>query len=96
MYVDVGSPFCQEMRIGDFPPQNVTPSLPGNLNGPGGPPLHGAYGHSSGVPPYPNNAFVRPPSAMMGSSDPIHLSAAEIYRQKHEVTATVCTSINHL
>ncbi|KAL7104735.1 hypothetical protein ACP275_07G001500 [Erythranthe tilingii] len=79
----------QEMRTtGDYPPQNVAPSLPVNMNGPGGPPLHGAYGHASVVPPYPNNNFVRPPLAMMGSSDPIHLSAAEIYRQKHEVSAT--------
>ncbi|KAK6160945.1 hypothetical protein DH2020_004326 [Rehmannia glutinosa] len=78
----------QEMRIGDFPSQNVTPSLPGRFTGPGGPPLHGVHGHSSGAPPYPNNAFVRPPLAMMGPSDPTHLSAAEIYRQKHEVTAT--------
>ncbi|KAL0388929.1 UNVERIFIED_CONTAM: DEAD-box ATP-dependent RNA helicase 40 [Sesamum radiatum] len=78
----------QEMRIGDFPPQNATPNHPGRLNGPGGPPLHGVYGHSSGAPPYPNNSFVRPPLTMMGPSDPIHLSAAETYRQKHEVTAT--------
>ncbi|GFP83103.1 dead-box ATP-dependent RNA helicase 40, partial [Phtheirospermum japonicum] len=78
----------QEMRIGDFPSQNVTPSHPGRLNGPGGPPLPGVYGHSSVAPPYPTNAFVRPPLAMMGPSDPMHLSAAEMYRQKHEVTAT--------
>ncbi|KAL6532513.1 hypothetical protein OROGR_014483 [Orobanche gracilis] len=78
----------QEMRIGDFPSQNVTPSHPARLNGPGGPPVPGSYGHSSGAPPYPNNAFVRPPLGMMGPSDSMHLSAEEIYRQKHEVTAT--------
>ncbi|KAG8370581.1 hypothetical protein BUALT_Bualt14G0132000 [Buddleja alternifolia] len=78
----------QEMRIGDFPSQNVTPGLPGRLSGPGGPPLHGVYGHSSGPPPYPNNAFVRPPVPMMGPSDPSHSSEVEVYRKKHEVTAT--------
>ncbi|KAL3617160.1 hypothetical protein CASFOL_038907 [Castilleja foliolosa] len=78
----------QEMRIGDFPSQNVMPSHPGRLNGPGGPPLPGVYGHSSVAPPYTTNAFVRPPLAMMGPSDPMHLSAADMYRQKHEVTAT--------
>lgn len=92
MFGDSDSSFYQELRIGDFPSQNVTPSLPGRLSV--GPPVPGGYAHSSG-PQYPNNAFVRPPLAMMGPSDPIHLSAAEIYRQKHEVTATVCSFINH-
>lgn len=78
------------MRTGDFPSQNVTPSLPGRLNV--GPPVPGGYAHPSGAPQYPNNnAFVRPPLAMMGPSDPSNLSAAEIYRQKHEVSATVCS-----
>ncbi|KAH6831810.1 DEAD box RNA helicase 1 [Perilla frutescens var. hirtella] len=76
----------QDLRIGDFPSQNVAPSLPGRLNV--GPPLPGGYGHSPGGPQYPNNALVRPPVPMMGPSDPINQSAAEIYRQKHEVTAT--------
>ncbi|KAL3812233.1 hypothetical protein ACJIZ3_013501 [Penstemon smallii] len=76
-----------EMRIGDFPSQNVT-SLPGRSSGPGGPPFHGLYGHASGAPPFPSNTFVRPPSSMMGPSDSLHLSAAEVYCQKHEVTAT--------
>lgn len=80
---------CQEVRIGNFPSQNVMSNPPGGLNGPGGPPLHGGYGHSSVAPPYPSNTFVRPPLAMM-RPDSIHLSAADIYRQKHEVTATVC------
>lgn len=79
---------CQDPRIGDFPSQNVAPSLPGRLNT--GPPLPGGFGHSPGVPQYPNTAVVRPPVAMTGPSDPINLSAVEIYRQKHEVTATVC------
>lgn len=79
----------QDSRIGDFPSQNVAPSLPGRLNT--GPPLPGgAFGHSPGVPQYPNTASARPPVAMTGPSDPINLSAAEMYRQKHEVTATVC------
>ncbi|GER51756.1 DEAD-box ATP-dependent RNA helicase, partial [Striga asiatica] len=79
----------QEARMGDFPSQNPPHSLPGRFSGPGGPALPGVvHGHSSGAPTYPNNTFVRPPLSMMGPSDPMHLSAAEIYRQKHEVTAT--------
>lgn len=59
-----------------------------------GPSLPGGFGHSPGGPQFPNTAIVRPPVAMMGPSDPIHLSAAEIYRQKHEVTASVCVLMN--
>lgn len=88
------SSFYQDQRVGDFPSQNVAPSLTGRLNV--GPPLPGGYGHSSGGPQYPNNAFVRPPVAIMGPSDPIHLSAAEVYRQKHEVSATVRSFMYHL
>lgn len=88
------SSFYQDQRVGDFPSQNVATSLPGRLNV--GPPLPGGYGHSSGGPQYPNNAFVRPPVAIMGPSDPIHLSAAEVYRQKHEVSATVRSFMYHL
>ncbi|GER51750.1 DEAD-box ATP-dependent RNA helicase, partial [Striga asiatica] len=79
----------QELRMGDFTSQNAPHSIPGRSNGPGGPALSGVvHGNSSGASPYPNNAVVRPPLSIMGPSDPMHLSAAEIYRQKHEVTAT--------
>lgn len=61
-----------------------------------GPPLPGGFGHSPGGHQFPSTAIVRPPVAMMGPSDSIHLSAADIYRQKHEVTASVCIFMNHL
>ncbi|XP_042055157.1 DEAD-box ATP-dependent RNA helicase 40-like isoform X2 [Salvia splendens] len=77
----------QDPRIGDFPSPNVAPNLPGRLNV-RGPPLPGGFGHSPGGHQFPNTAIVRPPVAMMGPSDSIHLSAADIYRQKHEVTAS--------
>ncbi|KAL1548251.1 RNA helicase [Salvia divinorum] len=77
----------QDPRIGDFQSPNVAPNLPGRLNV-GGPPLPGGFGHSPVGHQFPNTAIARPPVAMMGPSDPIHLSAAEIYRQKHEVTAS--------
>lgn len=88
--VNIVSSFYQEMRIGNLLPAQTGPHhLPGGFNGPGGPPFHGAHGIASGPPPFQNNAFVRPPMPLMGSSDPHNLSA-EVYRQKHEVTATVC------
>ncbi|XP_042050682.1 DEAD-box ATP-dependent RNA helicase 40-like [Salvia splendens] len=77
----------QDPRIGDFPSPNVAPNLPGRLNV-RGPPLPGGFGHSPSGHQFPNTAIVRPPVAMMGPSDSIHLSAADIYRQKHEVTAS--------
>lgn len=54
--------------------------------------MHDIYGHATGGPPFPNNSFMRPPPGIMGPSDAnvIHLSSADVYRQTHEVTATVC------
>lgn len=46
------------------------------------------YNHG---PPFPNSAVVKPP--YVGSTDVCGLSPAEVYRQQHEVTATVCTLI---
>ncbi|XP_022842369.1 DEAD-box ATP-dependent RNA helicase 40 [Olea europaea var. sylvestris] len=77
----------QESRMRDFPPQNVAINLPGQSNSPAGPPMHASYGHATVNPPFPGNSLVRPPG-MMGPSDAIPLSAAEIYREQHEVTAT--------
>uniref|UniRef100_A0A5B6ZCT1 RNA helicase n=1 Tax=Davidia involucrata TaxID=16924 RepID=A0A5B6ZCT1_DAVIN len=79
----------QEMRGSGVPLQNVTPGIAGGLNAVEGPAMHNMYGHSTGGPAFPNNALMRPlPPSIMGSSDAINLSPAEVYRQKHEVTAT--------
>lgn len=81
----------QEMR-GDFPLQSPMPNLPGVMNTVARPSFHDMYGHGTSGPPFPSNSFMRPPAAMVGPSDanPIHLSPADVYRQTHEVTATVC------
>ncbi|XP_057472134.1 DEAD-box ATP-dependent RNA helicase 14 isoform X2 [Actinidia eriantha] len=77
----------QEMRLSGAPLQNVTPGIPGP-NSAVGPALHNIYGHATGGPALPNNALSRPPTMIMESADAINLSPAEVYRQKHEVTAT--------
>ncbi|KAK1400273.1 hypothetical protein POM88_010136 [Heracleum sosnowskyi] len=46
------------------------------------------YNHAHGVPPYSCNPMSGPPSLVMGSPDANNISAAEVYRQKHEITAT--------
>ena len=79
------------MRRGDVHLQNVVPSHPGGLSGVTGPPMHDLYGHATGGPLFPNDSFTRPPPGIIGPSDAnaTHLSPADVYRQKHEVTATV-------
>ncbi|KAL8105518.1 DEAD-box ATP-dependent RNA helicase 40-like [Apium graveolens] len=53
-----------------------------------GPPSQDIYNHAHGVPPYSRNPMSGPPSMVMGSPDANNISAAEVYRQKHEITAT--------
>ncbi|PSR92469.1 DEAD-box ATP-dependent RNA helicase [Actinidia chinensis var. chinensis] len=77
----------QEMRLSGVPLQNVTPGIAGP-NSAVGPALHNIYGHATGGSALPNNVLSRPPTMIMESSDAINLSHVEVYRQKHEVTAT--------
>lgn len=63
---------------------NVSPSLPG------GPTTHNMYGQATGGPPYMNNPMMRANPAVMASPDSMNLSSVDVYRQKHDVTATVC------
>ena len=70
------------------PLQNVTPGHPGGMNAVGGNAMHNMYSHTS---PFSNNAMMRPP--FVGSSGVPDLSPVEVYRQQHEVTATVCILI---
>ncbi|KAG9151892.1 hypothetical protein Leryth_002151 [Lithospermum erythrorhizon] len=78
----------QDMRVGNVPLQNVNPTPTMNFNSSAArPPLPNMYGHAAG-PPFPNDALIRPPATMMGHADGLHQSAADAYRQSHEVTAT--------
>lgn len=47
-------------------------------------------GHAMG-PAFPGLTQTRPPLMTMEPSDVTNLSAVEVYRQQHEVTATVCS-----
>ncbi|KAK3007114.1 hypothetical protein RJ639_016183 [Escallonia herrerae] len=67
---------------------NVSPAVPAGPNSIPGAALHGIYSHPAGGPPFQNNAMMRHPSGIMGSPGAGNLSAVEVYRQKHEVTAT--------
>lgn len=71
------------MRIDSSPFQNVMPSG----NGFSGVPGHGMHNTFNppigGTPPLASNSLARPHVT--------DLSPAEIYRQQHEVTATVCS-----
>ena len=51
---------------------------------------HNMYNHGSGGPSLSNNALMGPPH--IGASDVTNMSPVEVYRQQHEVTATVCIS----
>lgn len=70
-----------DMRSGGHPHQNLSPNIPG------GPPSHNMYGQPGG-PPFQNNAMMRPNPAVMASPDAMNLSSVDVYRQKHDVTAT--------
>jgi ATP-dependent RNA helicase DDX5/DBP2 len=78
------------MRIGNSPFQNNVPIGNGSgvtvnaMSNMFTPPIGGG-----GPSPLSSNSFTRPPYG--GSSDVTDLSAAELYCQQHEVTASVCT-----
>lgn len=74
----------QEMKSGGPLPQNVSPNLHG------GPTSHNMYGQPTGGPQYMNNPMMRANPAVMASPDAMNLSSVDIYRQKHDVTASVC------
>ncbi|KAL6970190.1 RNA helicase [Sarracenia purpurea var. burkii] len=78
----------QDMKMDSTPLQNVTPGIVGGPNAVAGPAMHEIYGHTTGGPTFPNNALMRPPPMIIGSSDANNLSPAEVYCQKHEVTTT--------
>lgn len=63
---------------------NVPPSFPG------GPTSHNMYAQAAGGPPFMNNTMMMGNPAVMTSPDAMNLSSVDMYRQKHDVTATVC------
>lgn len=75
---------------GGPPFQNATPGRANALNTMPGP-MHNAYSQATGGPPFPNNSLVKPPYA--GPTSVTSLSPVEVYRQQHEVTASVCISV---
>eukprot|EP00268_Persea_americana_P023528 TRINITY_DN2310_c0_g1_i4.p2 TRINITY_DN2310_c0_g1~~TRINITY_DN2310_c0_g1_i4.p2 ORF type:complete len:558 (+),score=142.32 TRINITY_DN2310_c0_g1_i4:331-2004(+) len=78
----------QEMRMGTAHPQTVTPGHMGGPNIVGGRPMTNVYNHSAGGQTFPNNAPARPSPRILGPSDLTNVSAAEVYRQEHEVSAS--------
>lgn len=78
----------QEMRISGVPFPSAAPSHTNALNSGGGHTMRNMYNQAAGGPQFSNNATVKPP--YIGSTDVTTLSPAEVYRQQHEVTATVC------
>lgn len=64
----------------------AAPGQATGLNAVAGHAMHGMYSHAGS---FPNNAMMRP--TFMGSPGVTDLSPAEVYRQRHEVSATVCT-----
>ena len=78
--------------MGTAHPQTVTPGHMGGPNIVGGRPMTNVYNHSAGGQTFPNNAPARPSPRILGPSDLANVSAAEVYRQEHEVSASVCIS----
>ena len=65
--------------------QFIPPGHSGGLNMLPQHPMPNLYSHAA----FPNPAPLRPPVGMFGSSDFPNISAADAYRQHHEVTAMV-------
>lgn len=82
--------FFQEMSMSGGPFQNATPGHASALNTMAGHSVHNLYSHATGGPPFPNNSLVKSP--YVGSTSVTSLTPVEVYRQQHEVTATVCVS----
>lgn len=68
---------------------SAAPGHPSGTNFAAGP-THNLYSHGSSGPSLSNNALMGPPH--IGASDVTNMSPVEVYRQQHEVTATVCIS----
>ena len=74
------------MRMGGVLVPNVFPDHGGRLNVIVGQAMHNMYNHAIGGTGFSNNALVRPPSMMIGSSDISTFLPVKVYCQQHEVT----------
>ena len=81
--------FFQDTRMSGVSFPTAAPGHPSGTNFAAGH-SHNMYSHGSGGPPLSNNALIGPPH--IGASDVTNMSPVEVYRQQHEVTATVCIS----
>lgn len=75
------------MRISSAPFQSPKPGHANAVNAVTGHAMH-MHSHAAGGPPFSSNALMRSP--FVGSTDVTGLSPVEVYRQQHEVSATVC------
>ncbi|KAG5555368.1 hypothetical protein RHGRI_012792 [Rhododendron griersonianum] len=75
-----------DTRVTGGPAQNITPVFSG-LNSVAGSNLQNMIGHAMG-PAFPGLTQMRSPLMTMEPSDVTNLSAVDVYRQQHEVTAT--------
>jgi len=73
------------MRKGGVSPQFVSPANFGELNLAPGHRMPDQYTH----PPFPNSAPMRPTQRMFGVPEFPAITAADTYRQHHEVTTMV-------
>ncbi|XP_077240466.1 DEAD-box ATP-dependent RNA helicase 40-like [Tasmannia lanceolata] len=78
----------QEMRIPASHPQTIPSGLPSGLNIAPGNAMSNMYNHPAGSQTFSNNAPVRLPPRIVGSSDLSNLSATDAYCRQHEVNAT--------
>ncbi|MQM03361.1 hypothetical protein Taro_036141 [Colocasia esculenta] len=76
----------QDMRISAMTSQMVRPERAGGVNMALSHGVSSMYGHSFPGPVPPNGAAMRPSFATPGADFP-NLSAADVYRKEHEVTA---------
>lgn len=88
MIVDNAFYIFQEMPISGVPFPNAVHGHTNALNSGAVHSMGNMYNHAAGGGQFSNGAIVKPP--YIGSQDVTTLSPAEVYRQQHEVTATVC------
>lgn len=72
--------------MGNLPFQNIAPGHGAGLHASPGNVLPNMYNQPVGGPPFVNNA---PRTPYGGPSDVSNLTPVEVYRQQHEVNATV-------
>ncbi|KAK1294023.1 DEAD-box ATP-dependent RNA helicase 40 [Acorus calamus] len=77
----------QDKRISAIQPPNNAAGRSGGLNIVSGPTMPSMYNHAVAGQPFPNAMPMRPPLRFPDPSNISNMSAVEIYRQEHEVSA---------